>query len=134
MNEWKKNENGVSGRGELPTKWPKQVKENQTNWGNSFSQFFSYPLSLLNKTHILKLGQLCGSHMNFFHLDIHRFIPLYLFPKHHNWGSFWVFCVFLHWISQITYPFRSVWGMTCPHGYPNLLQTLSKNFRPFTHL
>jgi len=26
-----KNENGVLGRGEFPTNWPKQVKENQTN-------------------------------------------------------------------------------------------------------
>jgi len=58
MNE--KNENGVSGRGELPINWPKQVKENQTNWGNSFSQCFSYPLPLLSKTPSQNWGNFMG--------------------------------------------------------------------------
>ena len=71
------------------------MKENQTNWGNSLSQCFSYPLPFLNKTHILKLGQLCGSHMIFFStLTFMDQFPYTFFPNTITGATFGSFCVF----------------------------------------
>jgi len=124
-NEWKKNENGVSRRGEIPTNWPKQVKENQTNSEILLANVFHIYYLFWTKLNSQNQGNFMSLTWNFYS-DIHRSVSPYLFPKHQNWGNFWVFLCFSPWYSHITSLLRSVRGTTCPHGYPSLLQTLSK--------